>query len=144
MITRRNFLLRVGATGLLTLMPPALTIPQLEKKLIVGSKGPELFCGLMKGVSDGEITRSSMPEPYALSVTNFTLTATSAHYPSGIPTLAEFHMEAWFRSERENIFSYIGEPVHIQAQDKDVFYSGNFFITEVRPVVDLGEFNALA
>jgi len=142
--TRRNFLLGVRNAGILVLMPPGLTAVQLkeEQRLLAESKGPELFCGRMKGVADGPVIRSNMPEPDSLSVNAFTFTAFThttdltpigAHYRARVPTLADYCIEAWIRSERENMFSYVGETVFISAQvSESVFYSGNFIITEVR------------
>lgn len=134
MISRRNFLVGMGAAGALILMPPALTLSQIKKQ-------PEFFCGTLRGVADGPVVMTSLPEPHSMSVNNFIfraethtedITSLCDTYRTRIPTFMDYSIETWFRSERENLFSYLGERVHISARvAKDKFYSGNFLITDV-------------
>lgn len=132
-LTRRNFLLGVASSGLLTLLPPALAIPEV-KKLVV--EKPELITGFIRGVLTGGITRETTPGPHDMSFNNFTLT-TEAHTRDVTPICSEYRhaiisyvdwaVEAWVRSTD----MYCGRLMRLSLQaGPDIFYRGDFYITE--------------
>ena len=138
-LTRRNFLLGVAASGLLTLQPPALVLAEVKELII---EKPRLTTAFIKGISVGEITRETTPEPCDIVLSEFTLTAeaqTMDITPSGSKfrhtgiSSIDWTVEAWIRAET----NYIGEVMRLRLKaSTDAYYSGEFFITEYNLYLD--------
>lgn len=141
-LTRRNFLIGATASGLLTLLRPALVAAEV-KKLVV--EKPELVTGFIKGISTGEIIKETTPGPHDISLNYFTLTA-EAHTIDVTPINSEYrHMdmsyidwtvEAWIRSED---MYCVGRSLTLSLKaTPNIFYRGNFYIIEHRYEFDEG------
>ena len=133
-LTRRNFLLGVASSGLLTLLPPVLAVAEV-KKLVV--EKPELITGFIRGVSAGELIRETIPGPHDISLNNFTLTAEAdaidvtpinSEYRHTAISYIDWTVEAWIRATGMN---YIGRSMQLSFKaGPNTFYRGDFYIIE--------------